>query len=109
MLTSGTRNAAAQPRKTRPYAPRTALAVTIGWSDGSASLIAHPPAAPSAAPVQSRPTYDSGRPVDPIRRLSDRRSSSISTHPATPAEAVSPAAPHIALIPSHRGSGIAQV
>ena len=47
-------------------------------------------------------------PSRPIRRLSDDRSISISTHPAMPADAVSPAAPHIGSSPSHRGSGIAR-
>ena len=42
-----------------------------------------------------------------MRAFSVRRSSSISTQPATPADAVSPAAPHRGAMPSHRGSGIA--
>jgi hypothetical protein len=60
------------------------------------------------ADPQSFATYPAGSPVAPIRTFSVRRSISISTQPANPADAVSPAAPHTLEIPSHRGRGIAK-
>src|SRR6476661_3722683 len=83
------------------------VAAMIGWSRGSAILIAQPIAAAPVADVHSLATYEAGSPVWPIRAFSVDRSSSISTHPATPADAVNPAAPHVVARPSARGSGIA--
>jgi len=52
-------------------------------------------------------TNPAASPVRPIRAFSLRRSISISTQPAMPAEAVSPAAPQIGGTPSERGKGMA--
>jgi hypothetical protein len=49
--------------------------------------------------------YDGAKPVTPIRVFKVARNINISTHPARPAEAVSPAAPQDGATPSHRGSG----
>ena len=49
----------------------------------------------------------SGNPVRPMRRFNVRRRRANSTHPATPAEAVSPAMPQCASRPSQRGRGMA--
>src|SRR6476619_7655216 len=92
---SGMRSAAVIAKNTRPYGPRISIAARIGCDTGRAIFTAHAAAAPSAAAVQSFAVYSTGSPVLPIRALRVDRSSSISTHPAIPADAVSPAAPHI--------------
>src|SRR5216683_7057599 len=83
------------------------MAVTTGWSAGVASFDPHATAAATPAEPHSLARYGTGRPVRPMRAFNVARSSSISTQPAIPADAVRPAAPHAGGSPSHRGSGIA--
>ena len=91
------RAARASARRTRGRTDRArATAVTIGCSGGSASLTPHADRGGRRAPT---PTASRRRapasPVRPMRAFSVARSSSISTQPAMPADAVSPAAPHV--------------
>ena len=65
----------------------------------------HAAAAPTAAEPHSFAISGAATPVAPMRAFSVRRSSVNSTHPATPADAVSPAAPQCGSMPSQRGSG----
>src|SRR5206468_2214283 len=101
---SGIRIIHAAARNTSPYGPRTSIAVMIGCNGGRLSLTAHAATAPAAAAAHSFTTYSDGRLVCPMRAFSLRRRRSISTQPATPAEAVSPAAPHMGSIWSHAGT-----
>ena len=54
-----------------------------------ASFTAQAAAAANPALTHSLAASEAGSPVEPMRRLSVRRSNANSTHPATPAEAVS--------------------
>ena len=91
-----------------PYVPRTTAANSIGPREASACFRKNATTAPAAADPHSWATNGAVSPVWPMRRFNRLRSSSISTHPAMPAEAVKPAAPHIGASPNARGSGIAK-
>ena len=60
------------------------------------------------SPTHSRATRDIEYKTSPMRACSARRSSANSTHPARPAESVSPATPQWRSMPSNRGNGRAK-
>ena len=65
-----------------------------GMEGRQRELDAQATAAATAAANHRRATRRTGTPVRPMRRFNVWRSSANSTHPATPADAVSPATPH---------------
>jgi hypothetical protein len=104
---SGIRSANEQAKNIRPYGPSTRVATNAGCIGGIESFTTHAAIAAHAAAVHSLTTKPADNPVGPMRAFSARRSKSISIQPARPADAVNPAAPHAAGIPSSRGTGIA--